>query len=1020
MANLTKPKLFRHHPINLSNSRGLVFLCTLLVGTSCTPQNTGFHSGSGCSYDALHSAKMFTCDASASLDLVKTGPANSYNNDRQFFPQTWHQFGANQQHNAVYDVPSTAPAYLQNGTFWAAPLTGLEYQYLRKAQVNFPNNGNQTWNSIVATTLGNIMGATVAQGIVFVQLSKQKIVALDAASGHEIWHKELVNVAGMGQTIAATVNGKLMIFVAVGDATFTLDNVLDFANGLPHDRGSAFSGLFAFDGVTGQLQWSFSTKGAARPAPVFRDGKLHLATSGGSLFILDAASGRQLGSFTNPGEGFPGLSSPNWFETADNRRFIIYGTVRPRRILAVDVTTASKPSLAWAISAPGADANSTGDTPMAVDVARGLVLTTVFTAVNGEFQLNLIALDALTGTTQWSALTGAGPRIPGFKASVPMVHENAVYFGNSLNQTYQSYDLDSGQLRWVTPLRDNQDAATTQRRPGGAAAFYNGKLIQSEGNKIRTLDPTTGAILNEFVAAPESFASWPITQTVIVGGQLYLTALSGWVYALPVAHVMSEPGVATRDSLNLALRKAESVNPLAIPFPMFTLQFPSEWLAYAGTPEHNSYLSRGPSGVRWDTKLDATHSLALRDAPRDEALHGTETATLMTHLAFGVGTGVTPANGYLYASSGRYAVNAINANNGRVVWRHHTTSANFGQPLVTRNTLVVSAGDHWMNLGNSGNFRNQSPNTVLGARFSHVMGLDLYSGTEKWSLYTAGTTAMTPLYYQGNLLFVNGQGQLWAVNADSGAPVAPYMNNGKPVLTLPGFNAISSANVYTPSNGPDIMVVGTAMPNSITGIDLQTGKVAWTQSFPGVATHLTGFSATSPAVSNAHGLIVGSVLVDADATANTSTMMAFALDASTGDVVWTQSIGSGAIPAGFAASSPVLDASHAYFHNPQSGAMLALDLSNGMTSWQSSVSVTGGKPSWAPGVLVGQKWIQPIGPDLVTFDKQTGVQLNRINVGGSFTYNHPTVIGKTLYIGNSWGWVHAYPLGTVTGDPSDS
>jgi hypothetical protein len=35
------------------------------------------------------------------------------------------------------------------------------------------------------------------------------------------------------------------------------------------------------------------------------------------------------------------------------------------------------------------------------------------------------------------------------------------------------------------------------------------------------------------------------------------------------------------------------------------------------------------------------------------------------------------------------------------------------------------------------------------------------------------------------------------------------------------------------------------------------------------------------------------------------------------------------------------------------------------------------------------------------------------------TYNHPTVIGKTLYIGNSWGWVTAIPLVTVTGDPAD-
>ncbi len=44
-----------------------------------------------------------------------------------------------------------------------------------------------------------------------------------------------------------------------------------------------------------------------------------------------------------------------------------------------------------------------------------------------------------------------------------------------------------------------------------------------------------------------------------------------------------------------------------------------------------------------------------------------------------------------------------------------------------------------------------------------------------------------------------------------------------------------------------------------------------------------------------------------------------------------------------------------------------------------------------------------MGSDLYTFDATTGAVLKRYTVGGTFTYNHPTVLGGTLYIGNSFG-----------------
>lgn len=66
-------------------------------------------------------------------------------------------------------------------------------------------------------------------------------------------------------------------------------------------------------------------------------------------------------------------------------------------------------------------------------------------------------------------------------------------------------------------------------------------------------------------------------------------------------------------------------------------------------------------------------------------------------------------------------------------------------------------------------------------------------------------------------------------------------------------------------------------------------------------------------------------------------------------------------------------------------------------------------------MIIGSRLIQPVGPALYTFDGTSGAILNRTHVGGSFTYNHPTVAGGVLYTGNSWGWVSALPLVRVLG-----
>ncbi len=995
-----------------------------LSATFLALQNSHAASSASCNPNTVGTPAMFHCEGYTSVPPVVTGGATAYKSQRQYFPPSWSQLGYDQRHDPVFEVPGNAPAYLTDGTFWAAPLTGLDFQDLKRALPSVGNNG-EAWGSATSQYLGNVVGVSVVQGITFVQNGRREIWAIDTATGRAIWHQEVTSSAGMGQALVQKVNGKLMVFVPVGDAAFTVQNAIDFANGKPHYRGANFAGLQVFDALTGKPLWRYATQGSERPTPVFLDGKLYVTTNSAKTAVLDAATGAELGSFSNPTNGYSGLAAANWMKTADGRTLLVYGTIRPGRIFAVDVTDASAPSLAWSYTPPGATANAPGDTSMAIDPELGLAFTTVFsntgTGSAPVYDLNLIAIDVASGQPVWSQLMGEGDSPPGYKGSIPMVKDGVVYTGNTLNGTYQAYKAATGEHLWTSDLSSPEEPADATHRPRAASVLHQGKLIVVEGRFVHTLDPATGVRLNRF-QNPGFFGIWGVNQPVIIGNLAVMSSISGWVFGVPVDFITTNSGIEG-DAGIVPVEVAPPAQPVyydasAKPKSKDAALFDNSVLAYAGGPSHNSVSSNGPSGVSWQAPLKDAAPLTAK--AKDEALYGKEVATQMMQVAYGASSGVSPAAGVVYAGSGRYSVDAINATTGKLLWRVRSQNANFGQPLVTPKAVIVASGDPWLNLGKTGQFKQKSPATSIGDNWALLRAYDRDSGVEKWTVYTGtGTSAMTPLYRNGNLYWVNGQGKVWAVNAETGAPVAPFMNaEGQPVVTLPGFNAISSANIYRTATGSDLMVVGLAMPNRMLAIDLDTAATVWTQDLAstGETTYSTGFAAVSPAVSQDQGLVVGTVLTGADTSADSANVLAYALDASSGEIVWTRYLATGVIPSGFAGITPMLDAERVYFNNPLKQSVAALELTSGAPLWETVTATAQGKFSWGPGVVVDGKLIQPVGENLLTLDAADGTLLNTRHVGGAFVYNHPTVAGETVYIGNSWGWVLAMPLAELIGN----
>lgn len=954
-------------------------------------------------------------------EFIRYGSANTYNSTtaRAAFPQSWGQYGQNQQHNPVFTVPSNAPTFLTTGITTVSPLTGDEMRRVDVASKYYPADGRMAWATTAAQWVGNVVGVSVAQGIVFATTSRREIYALDAQSSLAIWRKELVGVAGMGQPLALTLGGKLRVIVTAGDADFNGNNVIRAANLTEHDRGAEFSAVYCLDALTGSQVWRFDTKGHVRPTPLYLNGYLYVVSGDGFLYVLNASTGALVSSFTNPGEGQVGLSSPNWYTTTDGRTLIYYGTLSPRNILAVDVTNPAAPVLAWTYAPPGAASNAPGDVSVAVDPATGLLTTSIFTNVGTSaapiFDERVVALNATTGQVVWSVFSGQGPTMDGFKSANPMISNGVVYTGNPLNATVQAFDLLTGTLLWSTPIPSSDPDRRTA--PRAAPTLVNGKLIFPVAQHVYTFDAATGVLLNDY-HVPVSYVAYGLNQPVVIGNVVYISSVSGYVHAYPVSYITTQAAPAPGTEPALPLKTAEYYNSANAPSKSQTSGFPSTWLSYAGGPSHNSYLSSGPSlGSKWSSSL--LFALSLSGTPLDGSIFGTEIASQMTHFGFGVGSGVSPVKGILYSSAGNRAVTAHNATNGKLIWRFRTNNHNFGQPLVTSDAVIVAGGNVALNLGQYTNFTKKSPQTRVGTGYMYIHALDPNNGNEKWSFYSGqGTLSMTPLYYNGNLYWVDGQSQTWAISASTGQPVAPFMDaNGFPTLNLGGgFNSTSSPNLYTDTAGRKLMVVGLAMPNRMVAVDLTTATIAWTQPLSGYATNLVGFAAASPAVDQTNGLAISSAIINVDTVLNTAQTLVFALNGTTGDMVWAQVMDVGSTPAGFVASTPMVTNGKVYLSNPATDQIVALDALTGTVAWKTVVASSGGRHSWAPPTLVGgAKLIVPVGGSLYTLDPNTGAVLKTYSIGGAHTFNHVTVLGNTVYLGNSYGWVLGIPLSSVTG-----
>ena len=270
--------------------------------------------------------------------LAGTGQARAAGpNPAASFPRHWVSYGGNQEHNAAFSVPASAPAVLRRGVAWqfaetgALPLSGGPYD----------ENVLGYLPASVKTTqmLGNAVGVTALNGRIYAESDMNTVYALNAMTGARIWQSPTINAA-MGDPVA----GDGLVFAGAGDTGFSFSSVLKYASGAPGvTRGMGFSAVYAFDQNTGRQVWRFDTKGEDMPSLSYLDGKVYIGNGDGHMYALDAKTGRPAW-ITSVG-GFDSMSSTNyWRDPATGQELVFAGFSNPNYLYAFDAQTGK---VAW-------------------------------------------------------------------------------------------------------------------------------------------------------------------------------------------------------------------------------------------------------------------------------------------------------------------------------------------------------------------------------------------------------------------------------------------------------------------------------------------------------------------------------------------------------------------------------------------------------------------------------------------------------------------------------------------------
>jgi outer membrane protein assembly factor BamB len=344
---------------------------------------------------------------------------------------------------------------------------------------------------------------------------------------------------------------------------------------------------------------------------------------------------------------------------------------------------------------------------------------------------------------------------------------------------------------------------------------------------------------------------------------------------------------------------------------------------------------------------------------------------------------------------------ALNLQTGQIAWQVVTPNWHTRGPAVVNGTVYLGVGNSWA----------QSPMPVdwdtvtRGTGTSGVYAYNALTGSLEWSYKTPGAVHNTPLYANGVVYAVTGDRTLYALDAQTGAL--------RWKLAIPSYDSVSS-----PVLQGNLLYFGGAHPYRVYAVNIATHAIAWQTTLPNV---IGATDDCTPAVANGMVYIEGvtsSTFKDLPPTGAPVSERLFALNASTGTIVWTYDEGLGHSPIFYAASTPTVVGNTVYFGSGVTASFYAVNATTGVERWHYTVG------PWSLARMIGESgtvdqgivWTGTYGGRLLGLRVTDGTPVvNKQLVQTPLYAGSPVVVDQTLILASEAGKVVAFSIPQLLG-----
>jgi outer membrane protein assembly factor BamB len=330
----------------------------------------------------------------------------------------------------------------------------------------------------------------------------------------------------------------------------------------------------------------------------------------------------------------------------------------------------------------------------------------------------------------------------------------------------------------------------------------------------------------------------------------------------------------------------------------------------------------------------------------------------------------SPEHTGVYASTRAPGLSAVQ-------WKFKTTGKVISTPVVDGDAVYVGSTDH------------------------KLYAVNRADGSLKWSFDTYGPVNSSPAVSNGLVMFASVDGRFYAVDVATGKRKWMFKTDGESRFTAPGIHgAIPRTEMMadpfdvflsSPTVANGIVYFGSGDHN-VYALDVATGTLKW-KFKTGDVVH------ASPAVVN-NVVYIGSW-----------DRNMYALDATSGTRLWQYQTGADSAiynQVGIASSAAVNNGT--VFFGCRDGHFYALDAKTGAPKW--NVNNNKGWVIASPAIQDGVVYFPTAdGQRFKAVDAVTGAVKYSIAMK-TISFSSPAIVGSTIYVGTSDGWVHALDMAT--------